>query len=270
MLIGGKPAWRIGDQHTCSIPNAPPPACDGAPHGPGVTVPGGGGGEGVTLIGGKPGACSGRHSHRAARACAVAPAKNIVAGETTVLIGQGGGGGLPGINLNALTYPVREQKMCDVNIITGEVYHQQSDIFLPGFIPFQVFENVSKSSKILGLPGILLDVQLGSKHIFQSGKGTDATWIDSRKFHFPPIAVGAVSIRRGSNRMTGAPYPSSAELQASDGITLVFASRDDRFLLSEITDLFGNRIIIYRNVAGLITDVLDTCDRRRQFTYDVF
>ena len=63
---------------------------------------------------------------------------------------------------------------------------------------------------------------------------------------------------------------SSAELPASDGITLVFASRDDRFLLSEITDLFGNRIIIYRNVAGLITDVLDTCDRRIQFTYDVF
>ena len=62
VLIGGKPAWRIGDQHTCTIPNAPPPVCDGAPHGPGVTVPGGGGGEGVTLIGGKPAACIDRKS----------------------------------------------------------------------------------------------------------------------------------------------------------------------------------------------------------------
>jgi len=25
VLIGGKPAWRIGDQHTCPIPNAPLP-----------------------------------------------------------------------------------------------------------------------------------------------------------------------------------------------------------------------------------------------------
>jgi hypothetical protein len=39
VLIGGKPAWRIGDQHTCPIPNAPPPACSGTPHGPGVTTP---------------------------------------------------------------------------------------------------------------------------------------------------------------------------------------------------------------------------------------
>jgi hypothetical protein len=27
------------DQHTCTIPNAPPCVCDGAPHGPGVTAP---------------------------------------------------------------------------------------------------------------------------------------------------------------------------------------------------------------------------------------
>ena len=38
VLIGGKPAWRIGDQHTCPIPNGPPPACSGTPHGPGLTT----------------------------------------------------------------------------------------------------------------------------------------------------------------------------------------------------------------------------------------
>lgn len=93
VLIGGKPAWRIGDQHTCPIPNAPPPACDGAPHGPGVTVPGGGGGEGVTLIGGKPAACLGDIVTEPHAIIPLPPPNNIVAGEMTVLIGQGGGCG---------------------------------------------------------------------------------------------------------------------------------------------------------------------------------
>jgi len=39
VLIGGKPAWCVGHQHTCPIPNAPPPAGPGSPHGPGVTGP---------------------------------------------------------------------------------------------------------------------------------------------------------------------------------------------------------------------------------------
>ena len=47
VLIGSQPAWRIGDQHTCPIPNAPPPVCTGAPHGVGVTTPGGAGGQGA-------------------------------------------------------------------------------------------------------------------------------------------------------------------------------------------------------------------------------
>jgi uncharacterized Zn-binding protein involved in type VI secretion len=95
VLIGGKPAWRIGDQHTCPIPNAPPPACDGAPHGPGITGPGGGGGEGVTLIGGKPAACLGDIVNEPHALVPLPPPNNIVQGEPTVLIGQGGGGGCP-------------------------------------------------------------------------------------------------------------------------------------------------------------------------------
>src|SRR5690606_32992713 len=39
VLIGNKPAWRVTDTHTCSVPNAPPPAGPGTPHGPGVTIP---------------------------------------------------------------------------------------------------------------------------------------------------------------------------------------------------------------------------------------
>ena len=95
VLIGGKPAWRIGDQHTCPIPNAPPPVCDGAPHGPGITAPGGGGGEGVTLIGGKPAACLGDIVTEPHAIVPLPPPNNIVQGEPTVLIGQGGGAGCP-------------------------------------------------------------------------------------------------------------------------------------------------------------------------------
>lgn len=53
VLIGGKPAWRVGDQHTCSVPNAPPPAGPGSPHGPGITAPPG---STAVLIKGKPAA----------------------------------------------------------------------------------------------------------------------------------------------------------------------------------------------------------------------
>ncbi len=38
VLIGGMPAWRMGDTHTCSMVNAPPPAGPGTPHGPGVAT----------------------------------------------------------------------------------------------------------------------------------------------------------------------------------------------------------------------------------------
>jgi len=92
VLIGGKPAWRITDQHTCSIPNAPPPACDGAPHGPGITTPGGGGGTGITMIGGKLAACLGDIVMEPHALVPLPPPNNIVQGEPTVLIGQGGGG----------------------------------------------------------------------------------------------------------------------------------------------------------------------------------
>ncbi|GIV60316.1 MAG: hypothetical protein KatS3mg043_1405 [Rhodothermaceae bacterium] len=51
VLIGGKPAWRVGDQHTCPVPNAPPPAGPGTPHGPGLTAPPG---TLTVLVGGPP------------------------------------------------------------------------------------------------------------------------------------------------------------------------------------------------------------------------
>ena len=96
VIIGGKPAWRITDQHNCLIPNAPPLACDGAPHGPGVTTPGPPVGLGVTLINGKPAACVGDIVMEPHALIPLPPANPIVQGEMTVLIGQGGGGCPPG------------------------------------------------------------------------------------------------------------------------------------------------------------------------------
>ena len=93
VLIGGKPAWRIGDQHTCPIPNAPPPACSGTPHGPGVTTPVPDGGPGICLIGGKPAARVGDIVTEPGAIIPLPPPNNIVVGEFTVLIGMGGGGG---------------------------------------------------------------------------------------------------------------------------------------------------------------------------------
>jgi len=91
VLIGGKPAWRIGDQHTCPIPNAPPPAGPGTPHGPGVTIPVPDGGSGIVLIGGKPAARVGDIVMEPGAIVPLLPPNNIVMGEMTVLIGMGGG-----------------------------------------------------------------------------------------------------------------------------------------------------------------------------------
>src|SRR6516225_7188376 len=97
VLIGGQPAWRIGDQHTCPIPNAPPPACSGTPHGPGVTTPVPDGGSGVCLIGGKPAARVGDIVMEPGALIPLPPPNTIAMGCPTVLIGMtgstSGGGG---------------------------------------------------------------------------------------------------------------------------------------------------------------------------------
>ena len=96
VLIGGKPAWRMGDVHTCSIPNAPPPAGPGTPHGPGVTttiIPDGG--SGIVLIGGMLAARVGDIIIEPAALVPLPQPNAIVTGEFTVLIGMGGSAGSP-------------------------------------------------------------------------------------------------------------------------------------------------------------------------------
>lgn len=89
VVIGGKPAWRVGDVHTCSIVNAPPPPmvppAAGAPHGVGV-VPFG---SVTVIIGGQPAARMGDivMEPLALGPTPMTPSNNIMAGEFTVLIG---------------------------------------------------------------------------------------------------------------------------------------------------------------------------------------
>ncbi len=78
VLIGGMPAARVGDMHTCPIPGAPPPPHVGGP----IIL-----GCFTVLIGNKPAA-------RVGDMCTcTGPPDSIVMGCTTVLIGEGGGGG---------------------------------------------------------------------------------------------------------------------------------------------------------------------------------
>lgn len=82
VLIGGVPAARLGDMHTCPIPGAPPPPHVGGP----IIL-----GSFTVLIGGKPAA-------RVGDMCqCTGPPDTIAMGCTTVLIGDGGGGGGAGM-----------------------------------------------------------------------------------------------------------------------------------------------------------------------------
>lgn len=82
VLIGGLPAARVGDMHTCPMvnPGVPPP-----PHVGGPIMPPG---CPTVLIGGLPAACVGDMA-----TCAGPPDTILPPGCPTVLIGSGGGGG---------------------------------------------------------------------------------------------------------------------------------------------------------------------------------
>ncbi|HZW29413.1 MAG TPA: hypothetical protein VFF52_01835 [Isosphaeraceae bacterium] len=89
VLIGCVPAWQITGQHTCPIPNAPPPVCSGSPHAVGITTPIPDGGEGICLLGGKPAARVGDIVMEPGAIVPLPPPNNIVVGEFTVLIAMG-------------------------------------------------------------------------------------------------------------------------------------------------------------------------------------
>lgn len=84
VLIGNRPTWRVGDNHTCPIPNAPPPAGPGTPHGPGITAPPG---ALTVLVGGKPAAALGDQIMEAGAVVPPMVPNPLVMGCVTVLVG---------------------------------------------------------------------------------------------------------------------------------------------------------------------------------------
>lgn len=84
VLIGNMPAWQIGNQHTCPMVNAPPPAGPGTPHGPGITAPPG---SITVLIGGKPAASLGDKIMEPGAVQPPMVTNPIIMGCMTVLVG---------------------------------------------------------------------------------------------------------------------------------------------------------------------------------------
>ena len=83
VLIQNRPAWRVGDSHTCPMVNAPPPAGPGTPHGPGVTIPPG---SPMVLIGGMPAAGIGDQIMEPGALVPLPPPNPILMGAPTVLV----------------------------------------------------------------------------------------------------------------------------------------------------------------------------------------
>ena len=83
VLIQNRPAWRVADNHTCPMVNAPPPAGTGTPHGPGMTAPPG---SITVLVGGKPAACIGDRIIEPGANVPLPPPNPILMGAPTVLM----------------------------------------------------------------------------------------------------------------------------------------------------------------------------------------
>lgn len=147
VLIGKKPAWRVGDQHTCPIPNAPPPVGPGTPHGPGITAPPG---ALNVLVGGKPAA---RMGDKVMEPGAVVPplvVNTIMMGCPQVLIGTGAAGGGGGGGGGGAGDASAEEGKCTkeghpANVATGEVTAYSCDLEFWGLIPIRFIRTYSSS-----------------------------------------------------------------------------------------------------------------------------
>ncbi|HWB96228.1 MAG TPA: DUF6531 domain-containing protein, partial [Bryobacteraceae bacterium] len=295
VLIGGKPAWRIGDQHTCTIPNAPPPGCDGAPHGPGITVPSGSAGEGVTLIGGKPGATLGDIVMEPHAIVPLPPNNNIVQGEMTVLVGaMGGGAGGAGAGNSPRSGKCTRQGH-PVNVATGDVTAYGTDLQLPGLIPIRLVRTYSsRHSNIGGEFGFGWSHSLGWQ---LTVSGNQAVYTDPEgrnlRFELAPGATTAEIVPEGVTlRIEGPEWrvttPTGREIvfrPVSEGVpapplllrdafgnALEFLYRDG--FLAAIRDSSERYILFRRDSTGRIT-ALELADqeparaeRIREFRYD--
>ena len=158
--------------------------------------------------------------------------------------------------------------MCDVNIISGEVYHFSRDFYLPGRVPFLLERNYSSFLRKDGPLGWGWQLSLDVTAHCTPG-GTSLIWEDGRQLNLPPIAVGqriddqasGLRLRRDRSALT---------VTTSDlfDLHLTQANESERYLLTRRADQFGNQILLDRDSAGLVRFVMDSCGRSIDFIYD--
>src|ERR1017187_3051656 len=239
VLIGGQPAWRMGDQHTCPIPNAPPPAGPGTPHGPGNTtvIPDG---PNLVSIGGKGAARVGDIVMEPGAVVPLPPPNPIAAGCPTVLIATlpGGDGSDDDADDGKCT-----KEGHPVNVATGEVTAYGADLRLPGLIPIRFNRRyASLASATSGELGFGWTHSFGFQLLLRDGVGYFRDqW--GRYVSFEQPATGQqvslpeerLKISRSADYWT-VTTPTGRELLFQD----VARDQDSPLLPSRLQDAFGN------------------------------
>jgi len=258
VLIGGKPAWRGTDQHTCPIPNAPPPVCDGAPHGPGITAPIPDGGSGVVLIQGKPAARVGDLVTEPHALVPLPPPNNIVVGEFTVLIGMVGGGGPTDPN-------VCQTEGHPVDVVSGRLIEEVMDIERLSPVPFILRRSYSSAMQPSG------DLGPGWRHnyefsLIRSGEGLELT--DENGFTMPlPRPLIGETLRQGAIRVE-APQPDEYIIWRGPNDGLHFRARSSgRLLLVGIHDGPSLAVEIAHDASQRVSTMRDRCGRLFDFEF---
>lgn len=259
VLIGGKPAWRIGDQHTCPIPNAPPPACSGTPHGPGITTPVPDGGSGVCLIGGKPAARMGDIVMEPGALIPLPPPNSIVAGCVTVLIGMVGGSGGAG---GGAASGQCTQEGHPVNVANGEVTANATDLDLPGLIAIELERRyASRRAEQSGDFGYGWSHNLGHRIVVRAD---DISFFDPEerelKIALPPIDQATVLEFEGISFTRGA---TAWTINTPSGRDLVFpAPRPNETTIYPelLRDAYG-AFWRFEYAAGRLVALVDTARR---------
>ena len=158
--------------------------------------------------------------------------------------------------------------MCDVNVITGDVYHSSRDLYLPGPIPF-VLER-SYDSSALNHSAVGWGWRLSTDMTVNcTPDSTRLTWGDGTPIHLPALAIGG-QLHDDSTGLTLDREAAALRVIASDlsAMHLVQGGAAGHYVLAGLSDQFGNTVVFDRDEAGLVRSVTDSCGRNLGFVYD--